>query len=383
MKNKNNIKVIAFYLPQFHPTEVNDKYWGKGFTEWTNVAKAKPLFKGHYQPQIPADLGFYDLRLPEIREEQAKMAKEYDIYGFCYWNYWFGNGEKTLEMPIEEVTKSGKPDFPFCVGWANHDWSNKTWEKSGKFQKDVVFFKQKYLGEKDYTDYFNYLLPMFKDRRYINVDGRPLFYIFEPENVPDIDVFIKTFNENAKKNGLDGIYFVGRADAIGKMKLHNEKGYLDERIEKRYKEFFAQGFDAVNSFTFRRAEIIANGIFQRALRKLKKKVTGSALTDYDYEKVVNNLITEEDKWENVYPTICPRKDRTPRSGKDAWLYRNSSPEKFKKSVINAVDVVKNKKPEHRIIFLDSWNEWGEGAYMEPDLRFGHKYLDALREGLDQ
>ena len=147
-------RVIAFYLPQFHPVEVNDKYWGKGFTEWTNVAKSKPSYKGHYQPQIPADLGFYDLRLSEVREEQVKMAREYGVEGFCYWYYWFGRGKKVLEMPINEIMRLKSPDYPFCIAWANHDWSNKTWQKTGRFKKDVVFLKQEYLGEEDYKDYF-------------------------------------------------------------------------------------------------------------------------------------------------------------------------------------------------------------------------------------
>ena len=134
-------RVIALYLPQFHPTPENDKYWGKGFTEWTNVAKATPLFLNHYQPRIPADLGFYDLRLPEIREQQAQLAKEAGIEGFCYWHYWFGNGVETLQMPFDEVVKTKSPDYPFCVGWAVHDWTTKTWEKGNALAKDTTIFK--------------------------------------------------------------------------------------------------------------------------------------------------------------------------------------------------------------------------------------------------
>lgn len=139
MEIKRKARVIAFYLPQFHPTPENDAMWGKGFTEWTNVAKAKPLFKGHYQPQIPADLGFYDLRLAQVRKEQAEMAEEYGVEGFCYWHYWFGNGKTILDMPFNEVLKSGEPNFPFCLGWANHSWSNKTWQKTAGLSKDVEF----------------------------------------------------------------------------------------------------------------------------------------------------------------------------------------------------------------------------------------------------
>lgn len=141
MENTKKARVIALYLPQYHPVAENDKYWGKGFTEWTNVAKAKPLFKGHDQPRIPADLGFYDLRLPQVRKEQAELAKEAGIEGFCYWHYWFGNGKEVLQMPFDEVVKSGEPDFPFCLGWANHDWTTKTWEKGKVTVKDTMIFK--------------------------------------------------------------------------------------------------------------------------------------------------------------------------------------------------------------------------------------------------
>lgn len=377
----NKARVIAFYLPQFHPTEINDKYWGKGFTEWTNVAKAKPLFKGHYQPQIPADLGFYDLRLPEIRKAQADMAREAGVEGFCYWNYWFGKGKKVLNMPIEEVVKTGEPDFPFCIGWANHDWSNKTWQKTGRYQQDQVFLKQEYLGEDDYADYFDYLLPVFKDKRYIKVDNKLLFYVFEPEKIPDNDVFIKTFNRKAAEQGLPGFYFVGRADSIGKMKISNEKGYLDNRTEERYEMFYNWGYDAVNSFSFRRAEMIVNGTFNRIIRKVRGKFLGYSLMDYDYEKIISNLYTKEDYEERVFPTICPRKDRTPRSGGNAWLYRDSTPKKFDKNVKLALQCVQDKSEEHKVIFLDSWNEWGEGAYMEPDIIFKHEYLDVLKNNI--
>ena len=153
MMSNKKARVIAFYLPQFHPIPENDKWWGKGFTEWTNVAKAKPLFKGHYQPHIPADLGFYDLRLPEVREQQAQMAREAGIEGFCYWHYWFSHDKKLLERPFQEVLQSGKPDFPFCLGWANHNWTNKSWEAGTRQQKDMTLMKMVY-SEDEYIQHF-------------------------------------------------------------------------------------------------------------------------------------------------------------------------------------------------------------------------------------
>lgn len=371
-------RIISFYLPQFHPVEVNDTYWGKGFTEWTNVAKAKPLFKNHYQPQIPADLGFYDLRLPEVRKQQAEMAKEYGIEGFCYWYYWFGNGKKVLEMPINEIMRLKEPDFPFCIGWGNHDWSNKTWQKSSSFQKDIVFLKQEYLGKEDYTRFFYDVLPMFKDERYICVNDKPLFYIFDPDAIPDVTDFIELWNKLAIENNIKGIYFVARADSLGKAKVINDKDFLNQSL-KRYDKYIKLGFDAVNSFSFRRAEVLATGYLKKLYRAIKRKATGYALNVHDYEKVMSFYYTEEDKLNYVLPTLMPRRDRTPRSGKNALVYKNSTPEKFRKVVKKALECVKDKKYDEKIIFLDSWNEWGEGSYMEPDLVYKNEYLKILKE----
>ncbi len=375
---KTKARVIAYYLPQFHPTKINDKYWGKGFTEWTNVTKAKPQYRGHYQPQIPADLGFYDLRLPEIRQAQADMARENGVEGFMYWNYWFGNGKKILEMPIEELMRTAKPDFPFCVGWANHDWSNKTWQKTKRFTKDTVFLKQEYLGKQDYTDYFYYLLPMFRDHRYIKVDEKPLFYVFGPDSCPDMKEFIQLWQHLAEKNGIPGIHFVARADSIGKADEIYKKNFMNE-VKARYDRYIDMGFDAVSSMNFRRAEILATGFFKKIIRNIRRKIFGYALNSHDYMKLTEHYYTDEDKLDYVYPQITPRKDKTPRAGKNALVYTGSTPEKFRIAIKMALEKIKDKDDEHKILFLNSWNEWGEGSYMEPDIVWGHQYLDVLRE----
>src|SRR5690606_30741117 len=189
------VKAIAFYLPQFHPIKENDEWWGKGFTEWTNVAKAKPMFPGHYQPHIPADLGFYDLRLSEARIAQADLAKKYGISAFCYWHYWFGNGRRILERPFQEVLESGTPDFPFCLAWANETWSG-IWHGNPK----TILVEQVYPGEQDYIDHFNSILPAFKDKRYFKVDGKPLFMVYKPMEIPDLPLFVSTFRRLATEN---------------------------------------------------------------------------------------------------------------------------------------------------------------------------------------
>lgn len=374
-------RVIAYYLPQFHPIPENDKVWGKGFTEWTNVASAKPQFKGHYQPRIPADLGFYDLRLSEVREQQARMAKEAGIEGFCYWHYWFGNNKRLLERPFQEVLNSGKPDFPFCLAWANHDWTTKTWKNNGK---PAMIAKQLYPGEEDYRQHFYTVLPAFKDHRYITVDGKPLFAIFDPYSFKDIRNFIEVWRNLAKENGVKGIHFIAICNNTSTMKrladgsikrvLPNTKSSAEV-----YKEMLSLGFDGLNSFGKSRGEMLALGRIRRTVRfLLQKNISWFPSLKYDYAKVTKHFFSPEDRWDNVYPTIMPQWDRTPRAGKHEGIYINSTPENFKKHIEEALEVIKEKPKEHKILFLRSWNEWGEGNYVEPDLKYGHKFLGAIK-----
>lgn len=375
-------RVIAYYLPQFHPIPENDKYWGKGFTEWTNVAKAKPLFKGHYQPRIPADLGFYDLRLPEVREQQAQMAREAGIEGFCYWHYWFGNGKRLLQRPFNEVLQSGKPDFPFCLAWANHSWKTSTWENGGK---DRMIVEQRYLGEEDYTLHFQEVLPAFKDKRYITIEGKPLFAIFDPYNFQDVSNFIKTWQRLAKENGLKGIFFIAMSNSTSTLQ-RNADGTLKrvapnlQSSERVYKDLLNLGFDGINSFGKSRAEMLYMGKYARIAKKLLHQYLPFLPTHcINYEKITQHFFAPEDSWQNVYPSIFPQWDRTPRAGNSEGVYVNATPTTFKKHIQNALNVIKNKDMEHRILFLRSWNEWGEGNYVEPDLKYGHGFLDAIKE----
>lgn len=377
-------RVIAYYLPQFHPIPENDKYWGKGFTEWTNVAKAKPLFKGHYQPRIPADLGFYDLRLPEVREQQAQMAREAGIEGFCYWHYWFGNGKRLLQRPFNEVLQSGKPDFPFCLAWANHSWKTSTWENGGK---DRMIVEQRYLGEEDYTLHFQEVLPAFRDKRYITIEGKPLFAIFDPYNFQDVSNFIKTWQRLAKENGLKGIYFIAMSNSTSTLQ-RNGDGTLKrvtpnlQSSERVYNDLLNLGFDGINSFGKSRAEMLYMGKYARIAKKLLHQYLPFLPTHcINYEKITQHFFAPEDSWQNVYPSIFPQWDRTPRAGNSEGVYVNATPTTFKKHIQNALNVIKNKDMEHRILFLRAWNEWGEGNYVEPDLKYGHAFLDAIKEAI--
>ena len=377
-------RVIAYYLPQFHPIPENDKYWGKGFTEWTNVAKARPLFKGHYQPRIPADLGFYDLRLPEVREQQAQMAREAGIEGFCYWHYWFGNGKRLLQRPFNEVLKSGKPDFPFCLAWANHSWKTSTWENGGK---DRMIVEQRYLGEEDYTMHFQEVLPSFRDKRYITIEDKPLFAIFDPYNFRDVSNFIKTWQRLAKENGLKGIYFIAICNSSSTLQ-RNADGTLKrvtpnlQSSERVYNDLLNLGFDGINSFGKSRAEMLCMGKYMRIVKKLLHQYLPFLPTHcINYEKITQHFFAPEDSWQNVYPSIFPQWDRTPRAGNSEGVYVNATPTTFKKHIQNALNVIKNKDMEHRILFLRAWNEWGEGNYVEPDLKYGHGFLDAIKEAI--
>lgn len=385
--NNKKARVIAYYLPQYHPIPENDKYWGKGFTEWTNVAKAKPLFRGHVQPNIPADLGFYDLRMPEVREEQAKLAKEAGIEGFCYWHYWFGGGKELLERPFNEVVESGKPDFPFCLGWANHTWATATWSASKQASEKQIIAEMTYPGEEDHKAHFEKYLKAFKDDRYIKVDGKLLFVIFSPKKFVDFAGFKKLWNELAKKEGLNGFYFVGVTQNYG---AHSSDGkisnFMDKDLAKKmYQEVLDMGFDAINSRGGDRGQAMADGPFvYYAKRFLMTVLKLPLILRIPYKKIIKNYYTEEDKRGNVYPTIIPNFDRTPRAGrKTNNLWYGSTPALFKEHVQKALECLSDRPDEHKILFLQSWNEWGEGNYMEPDLQWGHAYVDALNEVLSK
>ena len=374
-------RVIAFYLPQFHPIPENDRAWGPGFTEWTNVAQARPQFRGHYQPRIPADLGFYDLRLPETREEQARMAREAGVEGFCYWHYWMGGGKQLLERPFNEVLQSGKPDFPFCLAWANHDWKTGTWANKGGNQ---MICAQTYPGDEDYIAHFNHVLPAFCDHRYITVDGKPLFLIFDPYHFKDAAHFIQLWQELARGIGLKGIFFVAMCSATTTVR-RNADGTISrvmpnlESSAEVYKTFLDLGFDGINPMGKSRAEMISQGKTLRIARKaLQKVLPFLPALRYDYPRVMRHFYAPEDSWNNVFPTLFPQWDRTPRAGKHEGIYVNTTPQNFGRHIEDALRIIKDKPQERKILFLRSWNEWGEGNYVEPDTKYGHGFIDAIK-----
>jgi len=353
--SSNEIRAIAFYLPQYHPIKENDEWWGKGFTEWTNVGKARPLFHGHYQPKVPADLGYYDLRVAGVREEQARLAREAGIEGFCYWHYWFGNGKRLLDMPIRELLDTGRPDFPFCLGWANHSWKLKTWDKDSK--KDRLLVEQSYPGLHDIETHFSYVSKAFNDLRYIRVDGKPLFLIWRPGDIPECLDFVATWKKLAEKSGLPGIYFVGFT-------------YTASEIDSIVKA----GFDSV---------VYDPSIEAARMSSLPKRLVRLALRElFHYPVVIKyrkyaRFVLDSIRIPNIIPCILPNFDHTPRSGSKGFVLQ-SEPSLYEKLLQDVVAEVKQRPESARLLFIKSWNEWGEGNYLEPDLRYSHAYLDATR-----
>jgi hypothetical protein len=365
--NKTKARIIAFYLPQFHPIPENDEWWGKGFTEWTNVGKAKPLFRGHYQPRVPADLGYYDLRLPIVREQQAELAREAGIEGFMYWHYWFGNGKQLMADIFDEVLESGSPDFPFCLGWANHSWYAKNWTPNS-VNKDKLLIEQTYRGEADYRLHFDKVIKAFKDSRYIKVDEKPIFSIFDVLHLPDD--FIPLWNKWAKEEGFEnGIYFVAYAK---KSEINSKESVLN-------KGYSAISYENMSGLYFAKGKIEKLWFWLTGI--INRKIYNKPIFTTDYKKSYLYFVGEKDKCEDVIPFMLPNWDHTPRSGIKGSLLINSTPKLFKKHAKQVLEIVNQKK--NKLIFLKSWNEWAEGNYMEPDLKFGKGNINALREAIEE
>lgn len=363
------LEIIAFYLPQYHPFPENDEWWGKGFTEWTNVGKAKALFKGHNQPRVPTELGYYDLRLPVIREQQAQMARDAGVTAFCYWHYWFGNGRRLIPEVFDEVLESGKPDFPFCLGWANHSWFAKTWNSDGT-SKNKLLMEQTYPGIDDEKLHFAFLLKAFKDNRYVKIEGKPLLFIFAPQDLPV--EYLKNFRKWAKESGFPDLFIVANISVPSYQKMDAIK----------------DGYDAVSFQRLASKLHKGNTIKDKIIRQIQlkfEKLNGFMFSRppfmVDYSEHYHSLISDGDKAEDVIPAIMPQWDHTPRSGWNGTLFINATPGVFYKHVKEALDVVKNKR--NPILFLKSWNEWGEGNMMEPDLTYGRGFIDALRKAVDE
>ncbi len=332
--------MIAFYLPQFYPISENDQWWGKGFTEWTNVSKARALFSGHYQPRLPANLGFYDLRVPSVRQAQASLATAYGIEGFCYWHYWF-HGKRLLDRPFEEVLSSGEPGFPFCLSWANETWSRR-WHGSG-FGSEVLL--EQVYSEADDVAHAEWLLRPFSDPRYVRYRGRPLFLVYRPFDLPDPQRTTDTFRNVCVRHGVADPYLVG---------LNAHQPARDTR---------SAGFDATLNFEPQLSAVPGP--------------TEPGLKIYDYV-IARRQMTKQIRNYFTHPCIFVSWDNTPRRGEDGIVIINSTPENFERGLADVVNTLEERPPDERLVFINAWNEWAEGNHLEPDLRYGLQWLEAVK-----
>jgi len=361
-------RLIAFYLPQYHPIPENDEWWGTGFTEWTNVAKAKPLFKGHYQPHLPADLGFYDLRVPEVREAQAELARNAGIEGFCYYHYWFG-GKRLLERPFEEVVSSGKPDFPFCLCWANQTWSG-IWHGS----PNRILAEQTYPGPEDNRNHFFALRDAFMDKRYLRVANRPIFVIFRPAEIPDVASLINQWRELAVQSGLPGLHFVAHLFHDEAKWDFESRGFDSSVVVSNLKAFYVPLRELLSRNGNDPVDELRQWLWRRTRRSL-----GQFSNVRLYRHALPHLLDGCRNEPTVYPCLTPNWDNTPRSGVRGFALHQSTPELFRAHLRDALALVQSHPVDERLVFIKSWNEWAEGNYLEPDQEFGLEYLNVIRE----
>jgi lipopolysaccharide biosynthesis protein len=350
------LRSIAFYLPQYHPIPENDAWWGVGFTEWTKTVTPRPRFRGHYQPHIPADLGFYDLRLPESRAAQAGLAGQYRVDGFCYYHYWF-NGKRLLERPFEEVLRLGEPDFPFMLCWANENWS-RTWDGA----EHEVLIAQRYSPEDD-RRHIQSLLPAFKDPRYITIEGRPVFLVYRASALPDPIATTGIWRTEVQRAGLPDPYLC-RVEQHGA-----DRG--DPRLF---------GFDAGVEFMPDVTHLgprVQPSRPGRAVRRILRPRSGFRWNlVHEYDDIVTLALAHPKTPYVRFRCVMPSWDNSARREQWAWIYRGSTPETYGEWLKETLDRFTLPSAEEDLVFTNAWNEWGEGNHLEPDLRWGRAYLEA-------
>jgi hypothetical protein len=362
------MKIIAHYLPQFHSIPENDLWWGKGYTEWTALLRARPLFKGHYQPRIPLERKYYNLLDISVMEWQAELAKAYGIYGFCIWHYWFGD-KLLLEKPAENMLKRGLPNFPFCFSWANEPWS-RAWYG----EKNTILMNQPYGEIEDWKRHFDYLSPFFKDDRYIKVSGKPLFLILNTSHINKCNEMLDYWRELSAKKGLAGMYF---AKILSRYPIDNRRLHIDSQV------YFEPGYTITHEMPY----LWRNK--RRAIALLRRLINKSIIPfNYveniiDYNKVYKNILnrkTLDDLF--TMPGAFTDWDNTPRRQYSSTVYDRSSPENFEEYLGALINKSKSVYKSD-ILFINAWNEWAEGAYLEPDEKYGFGYLEAVKNALER
>jgi hypothetical protein len=354
-------RLIAFYLPQFHPIPENDRWWGNGFTEWTNVTRTVPRFRGHETPHVPAELGYYDLRSPQVREAQADLARGHGIFGFCYYHYWFG-GRRLLERPFDEVLASGRPDLPFCLCWANESWTRR-WDGG---EHDVLL-AQTY-GEDDDLRHIESLIPALRDPRYIRVHGRPLLLIYRASRLPNPRKTVETWRRAARQGG------------VGDLHLCNVESFDTERgLVPR------AGFDAAVEFA-PDWSCLRKPARRRRLRRVAARLGLSSrafLDDIvcDYDAFAAAMLEKPPASYPRYPCVTPSWDNSARRRTDAVILRDASPASYERWLGEVLRRSVPSSAEEDIVFVNAWNEWAEGCHLEPCRRWGRGYLEATQRAL--
>lgn len=358
-------RIIAINLPQYHPFKENDEWWGKGFTEWTNVTKAKPRYHGHYQPHLPTETGFYDLRLPEARQMQADMARQYGIYGFCYYHYWF-NGHQLMERPINDILESKKPDFPFMLCWANENWS-RNWD--GGYKK--ILIEQNYNKEDDIA-HMDYLCEnVFLDSRYIRINGKPVFAVYKPFLFPNIKETIATWREVAKKYNFE-LYLIA-----------SNFGYISSKQATQWGFDALFDFQPINAGNFRSYKYNPISVFKK---KILHKIFPHLPIYYSYKKYISYqikrpLISESEK---IYPCVSPGWDNSPRRvGQTFFAYKGNTPSLYYKWLKTTLKRFIPFSKDENLVFINAWNEWAEGNHLEPDIKWGKQFLEATKKAIDE
>ena len=356
---KNSVKLIAFHLPQFHAIPENDAWWGEGFTEWVNIKKSKPLFSGHQQPRVPAEDRYYNLLDPSALERQMELAASHGVYGFCYYHYWF-NGKLLLEKPLE-LMRTLECRIPYCFCWANEPWT-RAWDGNNK----EVLMAQYSGGEPEWEAHFQYLLPFFQDEKYILVDGKPMFVLYRTNDIPNCEEMIAYLDRRCKESGLGGIYLV------------EEKNTFQTQVQ-------CKNADAILNFepmfTLKHGRTLIARIADKLSKSVFNLFTGNNLLIYRYDAIWKHLLRRKPSSEKQeFRGAFLAWDNTPRKGKNGLVILGANPKKFKKYFSKQVQNVAEEGSE--FLFLNAWNEWCEGTYLEPDTLNGYGYLDAVKSCLD-
>lgn len=346
-------KILAFYLPQFHTIPENDEWWGKGFTEWVNVKKAAPLYRGHNQPRVPLDRNYYDLADGRILEQQMRIAMEYGVYGFCYYHYWF-NGKLLLEKPLERMLQM-EQKIKYCLCWANEPWT-RSWEN----RENEVLMPQSYGSEPEWEAHFQYLLRFFKDPFYIKEDGRPMLLLYRTTYIPGCEEMIAYWNQRCIDEGFGGIYTV------------EEKNNFQKSSSCRNSDAVLE-FEPMYTLKFGRS--VPRRLLDKLSARIHNKLNGNQLLVYDYDRIWKAILGRKHS-EKVLPGAFVDWDNTPRKGTKGLVIRKACPHKFSYYMQKQVD--RANKTGAGYIFVNAWNEWGEGTYLEPDTVNGMGYLEAIK-----